>query len=91
MIVRGARGETCAPAILRGVRMAQVLQTQYKSEADSLMNVLDFEGLPAWVSRRKRPQSMVPGRMLYVVNVRERDLAQAREIKNRNLFGVSAR
>lgn len=63
--------------------MAQLLQTKEKEAADALTAALDFEGLDFWLSRRKRSISHVPGRMLYIVNVRERDLAQAQEIKTR--------
>jgi hypothetical protein len=61
--------------------MAQLLQTKQKEAADALIAALDFEGLEFWLSRRKRSIAHVPGRMLYIVNVRERDLARAQEIK----------
>lgn len=62
--------------------MAQLLQTKDKDSADALIAALDFEGLEFWLSRRKRSIAHVPGRMLYIVNVKECDLTRARDVKN---------
>lgn len=64
----------------------QLLQTQYKSEADVLTAALDFEGLVFWITRRNRPRTMIPGRMLYLVHVKQRDAVQAHKIKADTLF-----
>jgi hypothetical protein len=66
--------------------MAQLLQTKEKSEADALIAVLDFEGLECWITRKKRSIHHVPGRMLYIVNVKERDIEQARGLRRLHLF-----